>query len=206
MDLNENDNENNKTNSTKEDYNNYEEIIKQKDMVISQLLEKIKNLEEELKNFRKEKNNEEIKTYKNENQINDDSFKDFNIKLRNPLHKLDIHSSYIYCLNVLKDGRLISGSDDKSMIIYNKTTYQPDIIIKEHKSYLSSICILSSGILVSADNIKGNYYEILQTLNFHFNSVTEIIELRNKYLVLAQMILQLFFILRIILNIKKIIK
>ena len=55
LDLNENYNENNKTNSTKEDYNNYEEIIKQKDMVISQLLEKIKNLEEELKNFRKEK-------------------------------------------------------------------------------------------------------------------------------------------------------
>ena len=189
LDLNENDHENNKTNSTKEDYNNYEEIIKQKDMVISQLLEKIKNLEEELKNFRKEKNNEEIKTYKNENQINDDSFKDFNIKLRNPLHKLDIHSNSIYCLNVLKDGRLISGSCDKSMIIYNKTTYQPDIIIKEHNDYISSICILSSGILVSADktikffNIKGNDYEILQTLNNHFNSVNEIIELRNKYLV-----------------------
>ena len=89
----------------------------------------------------------------------------------------------------MKDGRLISGSCDKSMIIYNKTNYQPDIIIKEHNDYISSICILSSGILVSADktikffNIKGNDYKILQTLNFHSENVTEIIELRNKYLV-----------------------
>ena len=62
---------------------------------------------------------------------------------------------------------LISGSNDKSIIIYNKTTYQPDLIINEHKASLNSIIQLSSGILdiCSRDeaiilfNIKENNYK-----------------------------------------------
>ena len=71
----------------------------------------------------------------------------------------------------------MSGSDDKSIIIYNKTTYKPDIIIKEHKDYITCITKLSSGILASCSfdktinlfNINGMKYEILQTLNYHKN-------------------------------------
>ena len=73
----------------------------------------------------------------------------------------------------MNDGRLVSSSNDKSIIIYNKTTYQPDIIIKEHKGNILYITQLSSGILASCSddntiklfNIKGMKYEILQTLN-----------------------------------------
>ena len=76
---------------------------------------------------------------------------------------------------------------DKSIIIYNKETYQPDIIIKEHNSLINCITILSSGILTSCSwdkaiklfNIKDNNYDILQTLNNHTNSVYKIIELKN---------------------------
>ena len=44
------------------------------------------------------------------------------------------------CLN---DGRLVSGSYDKSIIIYNKNTYQPDIIIKDHEDRINCIVLFN---------------------------------------------------------------
>ena len=93
--------------------------------------------------------------------------------MKNPIYKLTNHTNYVICLCILNDGRLVSGSEDKSMIIYNKITYQPDIIIKEHNSGICCIIQLSSGILASCSddntiklfNINGMKYEILQTLN-----------------------------------------
>ena len=91
----------------------------------------------------------------------------------------------------MNDGRLVSGSIDKSIIIYNKITYQPDLIIKEHNAQINYITTLSSGILASCSddetiklfNIKDNKYEIKQTLNYHTFWVNKIIELKNKSLV-----------------------
>ena len=120
----------------------YENIIKEKDNKILELKEiikfkdeKIKALEEQLKNNKKD----EIKKEKIDNIQNDNLYNDFNIKLKNPIHKLKIHTSYVYCLIVLNDGRLVSGACDDSIIIYNKITYQPDLIIKEHTNYISCI-------------------------------------------------------------------
>ena len=121
----------------------------------------------------------------------DNSYDNYKIEKKNPIYKLTNHTSYVFCLCVLNDGRLVSGSDDKSIIIYNKTTYKPDIIIKEHKDYITCITKLSSGILASCSfdktinlfNINGMKYEILQTLNYHSNYVYKIIELKNKNLV-----------------------
>ena len=171
----------------------YENIIKEKDNTISELKEiikfkdeKIKALEDQLKNNKKvEKENTN-----NDKTKNDNLYNDFNIKLKNPIHKLNIHTSSIYCLAVLNDGRLVSGACDNSIIIYNKITYQPDIIIKEHSSCIYCITQLSSGILASCSddktiklfNIKEKEYETLQTLNYHTNTVYKIVELKNKYL------------------------
>ena len=104
---------------------------------------------------------------------------------------MSYHTDYEYCLSVLNDGRLVSGSNDNSIIIYNKITYQPDIIIKEHNDTICCIIQLSSGILTSCSgdntiklfNINGMKYEILQTLNYHSDYVYKIIELKNKNLV-----------------------
>ena len=101
------------------------------------------------------------------------------------------HKDIVKCLSILKDGRLVSGSNDESIIIYNKITYQPDLIIKEHNNDINYITTLSSDILVSCSNdntiklfnIKYNKYEILQTLNYHTDWVNKIIELKNKSLV-----------------------
>ena len=91
----------------------------------------------------------------------------------------------------MNDGRLVSCSMDNSIIIYNKETYKPEIIIKEHSEVVNYIIQLSSGILASCSNdesiklfnIKENKYEVLQTLNDHTDWVFKIIELKNKTLV-----------------------
>ena len=127
------------------------------------------------------------------NQINNNNLysNDFNIGLKEPIHILKYHTNFVNCLTVMNDGRLVSGSDDKSIIIYNKETYKPDIIIKEHSDAVRYIIQLSSGILASCSwdnsiklfNIKENKYEVLQTLNDHKHWVNKIIELKNKALV-----------------------
>ena len=198
IDLEENKNINLKNNDL---INYYENIIKQKDNIISKLNEiiyqkdeKIKLLEELLninyKNKKKikiEETNEEKKdTYQNYNNLYDD----FNIKSKNPIHKLNAHTSYVICLIIMNDGRLVSGSNDNSIIIYNKMKYLPDLIIREHSGYISCLTQLSSGILASCSsdsliklfNIKENEYEVLQTLKFHTHYVYKIIELKNKTL------------------------
>ena len=49
-----------------------------------------------------------------------DFYKDFNIKYKEPIYKLNCHTNYIICLTVLNNGRLVSGAKDKCIIIYNK--------------------------------------------------------------------------------------
>ena len=159
------------------------EIIKFKD-------EKIKLLEEQLKKYVKTEKEKEKIFLSNNNLKNDNSFDDFNIKLKNPIHILNSHTSQIGSLILLKDGRLASSSADQSIIIYNKLTNNPDIIIKEHSSWVYRLIQLSSGILASCSydntiklyNIKENDYEILQTLNYHNDGVYKILELSNKFL------------------------
>ena len=114
---------------------------------------------------------------------NNNLYNNYNIELKNPIHILKYHTGYVECLTVMNDGRLVSGSWDKSIIIYNKETYKPDIIIKEHSRAVKYIIQLSSEILASCSddnsiklfNIKENKYEVLQTLNGHIYGVNKII-------------------------------
>ena len=128
---------------------------------------------------------------KENNNNNLDDINNFDISLKKPIHILNYHKDYIYCLFILNDGRLISGSEDKSIIIYNKTTYKSDLIINENEGPVYCITQLSSGILatccgngtIKLFNIKGNIYNIIQTLNDHTDIIFKIIEIKNKYLV-----------------------
>ena len=121
----------------------------------------------------------------------DNLYDDYKIEYKISNYKLKNHSSYICCLCILNDGRLVSGSDDNSIIIYNKKTYQPDLIIKEHIKTVCCIIQLNSGEMVSCScdctiklyNIKGVQYEVIQTLNYHNNYVYKVDELKNKALV-----------------------
>ena len=109
----------------------------------------------------------------------------------NPSYILNYHKDKVYCLTVLNDGRLVSGSDDNSIIIYNKKDYKPDLIINEHTSWINCLTTLLHGILVSCSkdttiklfDIKDNKYEIIQTLNLHSEPVNQLKELDNNSLV-----------------------
>jgi len=144
--------------------------------------------EKEINNFlEKIKNFGEIIT----EEGNFNLYKDFKIGLKEPIYNLNYHTGNVLILTVLNDGRLVSGARDNSIIIYNNSTYKPDLIIKEHKGGIFCISQLSSGCLASCSEdktikifeIKGVKYEILQTLKYHKNSVYRIIELKNNTLV-----------------------
>ena len=104
----------------------------------------------------------------------------FNVQFR-----LENHSESVFCSTKLKDGRFATGSKDKSIIIYNKKTFKPDLTIKEHSGPVYCIIQLSSGILASCSedktiklyNINGNEYKVIQTLTYHTDWVSKIIEL-----------------------------
>ena len=121
----------------------------------------------------------------------DNLYYNYKIEMKNPIYKLTNHKSSVFCLCMLNDGRLVSGAHDNSIIIYDKNTYQPDLIIKEHSNTVLCLIQLSSGILASCSsdktiklfNINGKKYEVLQTLNYHNNDVYKIIETKNKALI-----------------------
>ena len=148
---------------------------------------------------------------KTNNLNNNNLDNNFNISLKNPIHTLNYHKDNIYCLSILNDWRLISGSADNSIIIYNKTTYQPDLIINEHKDSVWSIIQLNSGIIATCSsdktiklfNIKGNNYNIIQTLNDHTDRIYQIIEINNKYLVSCSSDNSIIFYIKDILKYKK---
>ena len=112
----------------------------------------------------------------------------------------------------MNDGRLVSGSKDESIIIYNKETYKPDLIIKEHCKAVKYNTQLSSGILASCSddksiklfNIKENKYEILQTLNDHTHWVFKIKELKNKSLVSCSLDCSIIFYIKDKIKYKKV--
>ena len=172
IDLIKNENMNMNNNDLIKTITELKEIIKSKD-------EKIKSLEEQLRQ------------YNILNTTNDNDYNNFDIKLKEPKHKVKYHTSCINCATVLNDGRFATGSSDNSIIIYNNKTFKPDLTIKEHSSYVYSLIQLSSGILCSGSgdktiklyNINGNTYNVLQTLSYHTDWVSKIIELNNKKLV-----------------------
>ena len=127
-----------------------DEIIKEKDKIIKEkdkiIKEKYEIIKEKNENIKEKEDiiklmNDQFNKYKNDEIKNI-----FNIELKEPINILNNHSGCINCLTILKDGRLVSCSNDNSIIIYNKSTYKPDLIIKEHKDSVSSITSFKSGI------------------------------------------------------------
>ena len=64
-----------------------------------------------------------LNKYKSINKNNDNTYNNFNIQLKEPIHKLNYHTNWIRCSIILKDGRFVTGSDDHSIIIDNNKTF-----------------------------------------------------------------------------------
>ena len=102
--------------------------------------------------------------------------------------ELNYHKNGLSHILILKDGRLSSSSADNTLIIYNKNTFEPDLIIKEHTDYVNYHIQLKNENIVTCswDNtlkiIKlypNNNYEVIQILTGHKNFVDKAIELED---------------------------
>ena len=180
-----------------------DDIIKQKDEIIKEKNNIIKSLEEIIKknNYveeNKKEKEDKIETKQGEKQISkktqnyNEIFKDFNIINHTPQNKLTNHGDNpIYTLLQLQDGRLASGGNDGSIIIYSKQTFTPELTIKEHKDSIWDIIQLKNGNLLSCSNNdkimneykinENNTYQVLSTVNAgQDNNPRQIVELENN--------------------------
>ena len=115
-------------------------------------------------------------------------YDNFNIDTKQLIIKISVCSVKFIC--VLDDGRLVSVSGSHTIIIYNKITYKPDIIITIENIKIICILNLNSNMLaigtfneIKLFKIKNKNYEIVQT--FSVDCVNKIIELKNKNLVVC---------------------
>ena len=117
--------------------------------------------------------------------INTNSFK-------NNFKTLPYHTNWIFHLDKLKDGRLISCSYDKSLNIYKKDSYDLQLSIKEHSSGINSFTQLNNGKILTCSSDKTikiielteeDKYKVIQTLEGHTNTVCKIIEIKENELI-----------------------
>jgi len=102
---------------------------------------------------------------------------------------LKYHNGIINYINKLNDGRLISCSEDKSLNIYKKDSYELQLSIKEHSGGIRSFTELYDRRIItcSCDKtmkliklIGEDKYQIEQTLQGHTNIVYKIIEIKEN--------------------------
>ena len=123
---------------------------------------------------------------------NNNNKKSLNLSEITEIKKITEHSNYITALTILSDGRLVSGSFDKSINIYNKDTFNLDIKIKNaHEFEISSFEILPENILISASydvhiklwKIEQNSYKNIKTIfDAHDDEISKIIYIKRKNL------------------------
>ena len=185
----------------------FQQIIKQKDEDIKQKDEFIKIQDEYIRNQDelikgkdctiKEKDQtikEQYNTIKSLEEIKKNTYYAyFNIN-HTPKNELRHHGNEtIYSILQLQDGRLASGGNDGSIIIYNKQTFVPELTIKEHQDTVYDIIQLKNGNLLSCSHDdktmkeyklnENNTYQVLSTVNVgqdKDNYPRQIVELENN--------------------------
>lgn len=98
------------------------------------------------------------------------------------------HSSFVYCLLLLQDGRLASCSDDETIIVYNKSNYDVDISIEGHEGTVWYITQLSNSDIISCSidctikiwKITERTYKCKETLRGHNKSVSKVITISHN--------------------------
>ena len=138
---------------------------------------------------------------------------EFQISEAEPIHFLSKnHSQSIYCITLLKNKRLVSGSQDSKIIVYDKNYIKPDLEIIEHTNAVTSLIVSSNGNLISSssdktikifkieeinnkNNISLKYY-LLQTINTtHSNHIIHVREINSYKLASCSMDTQINFYL-----------
>jgi len=106
--------------------------------------------------------------------------------------ELNYHKKGLSHILVLKDGRLSSSAADNTLIIYNKESFQPDLIIKEHTDYVNYHIQLENWNIVTCSwdhtlkiiKLLPNYkYEVIQELKDHTYIVDKALETKEGKLI-----------------------
>ena len=176
-----------------------DEIIKEKNIIIQELNNIISNLKEKIDEptVKKVMNNKPTKPEENQNKNNKENndknlnFKDFNIANLTPKNKLK-SNSYVYAILQLQDGRLASSSNDGSISIYNKDTFEVELKINEHKESIYDLIQLKNENIVSCSyyDKKVNIYQLTENNNYNLLSQMDVdyprklLELENNEIVL----------------------
>ena len=137
-----------------------------------------------------EENNENEENIEKREEESYRLYDNFNISSNQIICKIKLKENNIRSLCVLDDGRLVSGSFEGKIIIYNKITYKPDKIIKKFKGEIKLLKLNSNRLAIyhSSNNIIlckiiKNKCKIFQTLNYHTSSVHYLTKLNNNNLV-----------------------
>jgi len=111
---------------------------------------------------------------------------------KNNFKTINNHSNSIMHLSKLKDGRLISSLYDCTLNIYKKDSFELQLSIKEHSSYVQCFIQLQNDKIVTCSNDKTmniikltneNKYILEQKLQGHSGYVGNVIEIKENELI-----------------------
>jgi len=111
---------------------------------------------------------------------------------KNNFKTLKNHTSNIFHLSKLKDGRLISCSNDSTLNIYTKDYFELQFSINRHSNYISFFTQLNNDKIITCSGdktmniiklINDDYYIVEQTLYGHSSDVWKVIEIRENELI-----------------------
>jgi len=122
---------------------------------------------------------------------------DGTIQIRNQtslvlLQTLEEHKSYVTSIILLNNGNLASGSNDRSIMIWqklNETSFELIKILKGHTDDVFSLAVLPNNIFASASYDKTikiwdqTSFECIYNLNGHTDFVNSLVVVRNEYLI-----------------------
>ena len=150
------------------------------------IIENIKNYEETF----------ELYKMKKLDKINEESNKFISlfqtIGLQKNVKTLIYHTSWVYYLLKLKDGRLASCSADKTLKIYSKDKFEVQLSISHHSDYIHYITQLNNENLLTCSRdktmaiiklIDDNKYSIEQKLIGHIDFVANAVEIKVNELI-----------------------
>jgi len=111
---------------------------------------------------------------------------------KNNFKTIKNHSNWIRHLSQLKDGRLISSSDDYTLNIYKKDSFELQLSIKEHSSCVNCFIQLQNDKIVTCSDDQTmniikltdeNKYKLEQKLQGHSGYVGNVIEIKENELI-----------------------
>jgi len=105
-------------------------------------------------------------------------------KLQNNIRELKNHTSSVYNIIILKDGRLSSYGDDGLINIYNRKNYNVDSQIKDNYAIYYHKELSNNNIISCCDyktlKVYNNNNNLIDTLNGHDYTVCKVIELEDN--------------------------